>query len=226
MTWGDGASDAVVTDSQLVGMDVDPDAARLGMADDVGHSLPHGSPEKLLIIAGGGVRLCGVGEVGGDARGTQRCVGGSQLRGEARLAQLGSGDAAFLQQDYAVGLALSLFEVVGGEDDGLALASLVPHGLPELMAGVDVHARGGLIQDEQLGAGQDGKREANALLFAARAQSDLAVFEIGQPRLLKYLFDGPRQRDIESVEPGYGTHSLRHCEIGQQPAGLQHRTHP
>lgn len=125
--------------------------------------------------------------------------------------------------DHAVGVALGLLEVVGGENDGLAFLCLVAQGVPEFVAGVDVHAGGGLVQDEEVGAGQDCQRETHALLLSAGAQPDLTVLDLSQPGLLHDFAHDLIQWRGPRMQPGYSAYGLLDRDVGEKSAGLHHR---
>lgn len=97
-------------------------------------------------------------------------------------------DGAVFDDDGALGEVLRLGEVVGGEDDGPAAFGLGAHDVPELAPGGGVHARGGLVEDQQVGIGQEGQCEAHALLLAAGELADDPSAHVGQQGLLE---DGP-----------------------------------
>src|SRR5690606_22416624 len=62
--------------------------------------------------------------------------------------------------------------VVGAEDDGPALRGDLPEQRPHLEAGLDVQAERGLVEDENLGVGQQAGRYRQLLLHAAGQLGD------------------------------------------------------
>jgi hypothetical protein len=74
-------------------------------------------------------------------------------------------DAALVDDEHAVTGRLHLREDVGREDDRAALAQLTDQGA-DLGDLVGVEARGGLIEDEQVGLMEDRLGEADALAIA------------------------------------------------------------
>ena len=66
-----------------------------------------------------------------------------------------------------VGELLGLVHEVGGEDDRDAVRAQVPDELPGGPAGLRVEAGGRLVQEDQLGAADDGHRQGEPLLLAA-----------------------------------------------------------
>lgn len=80
---------------------------------------------------------------------------------------LGEEAAASHEADYA-GLA-GLLDVVGRDDDGrAAVLGDVHQVVPDALAQHRVHADGRLVQDEELGVGEERGREGDAPLLAAR----------------------------------------------------------
>jgi hypothetical protein len=84
-----------------------------------------------------------------------------------------------VQVEHALGGARDLAHVVRDQDGGqrLALADLEEH-LHELLAAAHVHARGGLVQDEQRGVGDQRARQEHPLHLAARQARDLLAPEV------------------------------------------------
>lgn len=74
---------------------------------------------------------------------------------------------ALVEDQHPVGDGVRLFQVVGGEQDRAALGGLFPHRGPEGLAGGDVHAGGGLVENDQVVVSGGGQREADALFLAA-----------------------------------------------------------
>ena len=91
------------------------------------------------------------------------------------------------EQHDAVGVLVGLLEVVGGEQDGAAALGVLADRLPEAAAALDVHAGGGLVEDQQGGVGEQGHREAQPLLLAAGALADLAVGDRGDAGVGEHL---------------------------------------
>ena len=86
-------------------------------------------------------------------------------------------DAAFVDDDDAVGERVGLFEVVGGEEDGLAAGGEGADLLPEGAAGFDVEADGGLVEEDEIGVAADRECEEDALLLASAELAEHAVFD-------------------------------------------------
>ena len=83
---------------------------------------------------------------------------------------------------------------MGGEDDGRAALGLGVHRLPKVAAGVDVHAGGRLVEDDELGVGEQGQGESHPLLLAARALADLAFGDFREIRALQDFADRAARR--------------------------------
>ena len=127
-----------------------------------------------------------------------------------------------LEHHGAGGELLGLVEVVGGEHDRPAALRLGVHRGPELPPGADVHARGRLVEDQQVRLGQQGQREAQPLLLAARALGDLPPREPGGPSPAQGLVDGQRI-PVQGRDHG---DRLPHGQVVEQPPGLQDRADP
>ena len=112
-------------------------------------------------------------------------------------------DSAFVDDDDAVGEGVGLFEVVGGEENGLSLSGQGANLLPEGAAGLDVHADGGLVEEDEVGVAADGEGEEEALLLAAAELAEETVFDALKLGDAKDLCDGERVAD-SSCERGRG----------------------
>ena len=142
--------------------------------------------------------------------------------GHQRL-DLGGGavgdDLAVADQDDAVGVGVGLLEVVRREEHRAALLGVLADGRPEVAPPGDVHARGGLVEDEQLGVGQQRHREPQPLLLAARALAHPAVGDVGDAGPLQHL--GHRTGVAEQA--GGQPQRLLDGEVLEQAAGLHDR---
>jgi hypothetical protein len=76
-------------------------------------------------------------------------------------------DPAAGHQDRPVGVGVRLLEVVRGEEERLAGSGELADRVPERPSGLDVHAHGRLVEDEQIGIAHERDREAQALRLAA-----------------------------------------------------------
>lgn len=154
-----------------------------------------------------------LGQVEGDPSGARP---GLDLGGRAVGQQ-----AAPVQDEHAVGDGIGLFEVVGGEEDGAALVGLFAHGGPERLAGGDVHAGGGFVQDDQVAVARRGEGEADALGLAAGELVHLAVGDLGDAGAGEHVGDRVRPRVQVAGEPDqFGDRDLVH-----EAAALQHGAH-
>lgn len=76
-------------------------------------------------------------------------------------------------------------ELVGGDDDGGAALIKVGEVVEDVVAGLDVHAGGGLVEDEQGGGADQGAGEDDAVLLAAGEVADAALGEAGHAELVE-----------------------------------------
>ena len=109
-------------------------------------------------------------------------------------------DAAFVDDDDAMGEGVGLFEVVGCEEDSLAAGGKCADLLPETAAGFDVEADGGLVEEDEVGVTADGKREEDALLLAAAKLTELTVFEAFELGDTDDLGEGQRARVVAAEQ--------------------------
>jgi hypothetical protein len=70
-------------------------------------------------------------------------------------------------QDDAIGEGIGLLQVVGGEDDGLALGGDLAHDVPEVPSALDVDGGGRLVEYQQVGIGHQRHGESHALGLSA-----------------------------------------------------------
>src|SRR5690606_9051989 len=94
-----------------------------------------------------------------------------------------------------------LVEVVGGEQDGGALVAERADEFPELPARLGVEARGGLVEEQQLGAANDAEGDVDAALLAAGEFRDAGPRLLGEPDSVDGLVDVARVR-VEAREVG------------------------
>ena len=92
------------------------------------------------------------------------------------------GDVALVQHHHPVAVHDGV-EPVGDGDDG-ALRELLPDGGLHQVVSLQVHGRGGLVQDEDLGLPQEGPGQAHELSLThgevGAALSDLVVETLGE----------------------------------------------
>ena len=157
-------------------------------------------------------RLVGTGQ-----RGPHGPAGGQGLH--LRAGAVGD-DLALAQQDDPVRVGIGLLQVVRREQHGPPLLGVLPDGAPELAPALDVHAGGRLVQDQQVGVGQQRHRESQPLLLAARALADQPVRDRGDPGPAQDLAAG---RCALGEQAGGVPGGLGHGEVLEQPAGLHDR---
>src|SRR6185312_5341884 len=85
-------------------------------------------------------------------------------------------DFSFAEDDDAAGEGVGFVEIVGGEQDGFAAGGERAHLAPEGAAGFDVHADGGLVEEDEAGVAREGEGEEDALLLAAGELAVESVF--------------------------------------------------
>ena len=131
-------------------------------------------------------------------------------------------DPARGEHDDPFGDVVGLFEVVGGEQHRAPGVGELPHRTPEAAARLDVHPHGGLVEDEQVGVGQQREGVPQAL--------GLAAGEPVGPRLEESAEVGPldnlSHRERLGVQTGHQLEDVDHPGVGEQRAGLEHRPDP
>ncbi len=75
---------------------------------------------------------------------------------------------------------VGLVHVVGGEDDGLALAVVIADDVPEQQAGLRIEAGGRLVEEQHFGIVHHGAGDGEALHHAAGEAADHVVGAVGQ----------------------------------------------
>ena len=126
-------------------------------------------------------------------------------------------NGAVAHEHNALCKVLSLFQVVGCEDNGFAGFGELIHAFPEGAAGGNIHAGGGLIQNEDIGVMHGGDSEPDALLLPAGAFTDLAMRQLGQVCVGKHLINV----DAGGIERGKHFEGLPHGQVFEKAAGLQ-----
>src|SRR3954451_14978369 len=89
----------------------------------------------------------------------------------------GEDDPAVAQGGDSLGFALDLVEVLGREDDGAACLAQAVAALPEPAPLPGVERSGGLVEEQDVGASEEGDREVDPLAVAdgeVRARLGLA----------------------------------------------------
>ena len=87
-----------------------------------------------------------------------------------------------VDDDDVVGEALGLLERVGGDHDGAARGPRLAHQVPDVEAGVRVQPGGRLVQEDHLGAPDEGGGERHPLSLAAGEPADGRAGERGRCR--------------------------------------------
>jgi hypothetical protein len=161
----------------------------------------HG-PQCRLVRAGQG-------RPDGPAGGQALDLGGGSVRDDPALAD----------QDDPVGVGVCLLQVVRRKDDRPALGRVITDGLPEIAPAFHVHALGRLVEDEQLGVGDQRHGEGQPLLFSPGALPDRAARDRGDARPLQHFPDGAADRE----KRGGVLSRLSHREVLEQASRLHDR---
>ncbi len=115
----------------------------------------------------------GVGQVGSVSHGNSQ-----DLSADLGLQFFGGAfgdEPAVVDDGDAVGELVGLLEVLGGEEDGGAAAHEVSDDLPEVEATAGVEAGGGLVEEQDLGFGDEAGGYVQAPAHAAGVGADLAI---------------------------------------------------
>ena len=94
-------------------------------------------------------------------------------------------ERALVDDGDAVAEHVGLLQVVGGQQDGAALAQL-QNDVPDLHAVVGVHAGRRLVQDDRPGAGDEGDRHFQAAAQAARQRRHVVVGVLAQAHFAQH----------------------------------------
>ncbi len=128
------------------------------------------------------------------------------------------GDAPTIDDGDVAAQRLRLFQVVRGQDDGRAAVIDLAQELPHRAADLDIHAGGGLIQDQQPRFMHQRPRDHQAALHATGEAARHGIALVPQLQLLEVLL-GAHARDLalDAVEPGLvdddGQRRLEHVEV-------------
>ena len=119
------------------------------------------------------------------------------------------GDDGAVEADDAGEVNGDGVDFVGGEDDGDAGVVEVVEEVHYVVAGFDVDAGGGFVQQEEFGAADEGAGEEDALLLAAGELSDVAFGQAGDAQSLHHILGEFAFLFAEPGEEGVG-HSAAH----------------
>ena len=96
-------------------------------------------------------------------------------------------DAPVVDHHDVAGQAVGLLEVLGGEQHRRALGHQLLDDAPEVLAALGVEAGGGLVEEEDGRAGDEGGGQVEATAHAARVGLEDAVAGVGQAEVLQQL---------------------------------------
>ncbi len=128
-------------------------------------------------------------------------------------------DATGSHHDDAVGVEVSLLEVVRCEQHGAALGRDRPHRRPERVTRLDVERHRRLVEHQELRVAHEREREAGALRLTAGQLLGAPLGERHRSGELECLVD----RERIGVQRGHHRDELADREAPQEAAGLQHR---
>ena len=135
---------------------------------------------------------------------------------------------AVVDDHHVVGQRLGLLHEVGGEQHGHAVAAQRVDQLPHQAPGLRVEARGGLVEEHQLGAPDDGAGQREPLLLAAGqplvrgARAAGEPEHVEQPRRVERVRRAGRDQAQHLVRPHarVGAAALgHHADAGAQRVG-------
>ena len=110
------------------------------------------------------------------------------LRGED-FGGRAAGEDASVQADDPGQMGGDGVDFVGGHDDGDALVVQLVEEVEELVAGLDVDADGGFVEEEQGWVADEGAGEKDALLLAAGEFTDVSLAQVVDAEALQHAAD-------------------------------------
>ena len=134
-----------------------------------------------VLFPGGAV---GVGALGDEGEalvlddGHVGAVGAAQDLGGEDLGWRALGDDAAIEADDPGEVGGDGVDLVGGHEDGHALVIKLVEEVHDLVAGLDVDAGGGFVEEEEPGVAYEGPGEEGALLLAAGELPDVPTSEM------------------------------------------------
>ena len=134
----------------------------------------------------------------------------------------GGDDPAAVHDGQPVGELLGLLQIVGGEQHRGALGAQLADQPPDGGPGLRVEAGAGLVQEEHLGAAEQGHREVEPAPFAAGQLLDPDAGPVAEADQLQ----GLRDRAGAAGHPGPGAAGLRGGELTGEAALLEHDADP
>ena len=135
-------------------------------------------------------------------------------------------DAAVVDDGHAMGQFVGLFQVVGGEEDGEAVIAVeVLDQAPQALAAADVQSQGGLVQEEDARAVDEGGGDVQLARHAPGIGADRLIQAGLQFEMAGQFFDaGADVRFLHAVEMSLQGHVLAAGEEVVHPGLLGHHT--
>ena len=132
-------------------------------------------------------------------------------------------DAAGLEHGNAPAQGLGLFQIVRGQQNGVALFVEFGDELPQRLAQFHVHAGRGLIQHDHRRLVHQGLRHQHPALHAARELAHIGVGLVGQAQAFQQLVN-PGVVVLHAEIARLDAQSLAHIEKGVKHEFLRHHT--
>jgi len=118
---------------------------------------------------------------------------------DLRRGRIGN-DRAVVDDHDPLGKLIGLFEVMRGEQDGLALTEKLADALEKRPASLDVHPDCRLIEEDDIGITADRQRIVQALPLAAGQVADLSISLVREPGQAQGAVGGHRMRIVRAEQ--------------------------
>ena len=135
----------------------------------------------------------------------RRAVGAFEDVGREHVVGRARAHHARVEADEVGQVGGDAVEVVGGQHDGEAVVVELAEQVQDLVAGAHVDARGGLVDEQQVGRAEQGAGDEHPLLLAAGELADVAVAEVADAEPVEHI------GDARAARPGWSTASAGRC---------------